>query len=153
MEVTAQAIITRTARHYGEPRNISALDALTEELHRTQGHVDWLAEQVAARPQDANLLAVYTAERGHLAKLADRMASIGVDEQRAAISEKTVDTLDRALMGILRDLHHDPSEQRVRAVIARHLRRVVSPAKSNDLETTIDAVIVADDVLPESVAF
>jgi hypothetical protein len=41
-EVVAQAIIERNARHYGEPRSITAVDALTEELARTQGHIDWL---------------------------------------------------------------------------------------------------------------
>src|SRR3954452_4090783 len=58
-ELRVQAIVERHARHYGVPRNISAIDALTEELYRTQGHVDWLGREVAARPQDANLLAVY----------------------------------------------------------------------------------------------
>jgi hypothetical protein len=36
-EVVAQAIIEADARHYGEPRSISAIDALVEELNRTQG--------------------------------------------------------------------------------------------------------------------
>jgi uncharacterized membrane protein YccC len=40
-EVVTQAIIERNARHYHEPRAIPAIDALTEELHRTQGHMDW----------------------------------------------------------------------------------------------------------------
>ena len=74
-ELVAQAIIERHAHHYGEPRNISAVDAPTEELHRPQGHVDWLGEQVAARPQDASFLAVYAAEGGHLAKLAGQIVS------------------------------------------------------------------------------
>jgi hypothetical protein len=126
MEVTAQAIITRDARHYGEPRNISALDALTEELHRTQGHVDWLAERIAASPQDANLLAVYTAERAHLAKLAGQMVSAKLDKQKSILTEKAVEQLELAITGILRDLGHDPSSDYVRGVVARNLRRVVS---------------------------
>ncbi len=87
-ELVAQSIIERNARHYGQPRSISAIDALTEELHRTQGHVDWLGQQVAAQPQDANLLAVYAAERGHLAKLAGQMVSAKLDEQRSVLDEK-----------------------------------------------------------------
>lgn len=92
-ELVARSVIERYARHYGEPRSISAIDALTEEVHRTQGHVDWLGQQVAARPQDANLLTVYTAERGHLAKLAGEMVSGKLDEQRSLLSEQAVEQL------------------------------------------------------------
>jgi hypothetical protein len=108
-ELIAQSIIEREARHYGQPRNISAIDALTEELHRTQGHIDWLSAQVASRPQDANLLAVYAAERAHLAKLAGSMVSAKLDEQRSLLTEKAVEQLGLAITGILRDLGHDPS--------------------------------------------
>jgi hypothetical protein len=123
-ELVAQSIIERDARHYGQPRNISAIDALTEELHRTQGHVDRLGQQVAARPQDANLLAVYTAERGHLAKLAGQMVSAKLDGQRSVLDEKAVERLELALTGILRDLGHDPSDAHMRQVVARRLRCV-----------------------------
>src|SRR3954463_2572320 len=37
------------ARQYGIPREVSPTQALTEELHRTQGHVDWLAAQLDHR--------------------------------------------------------------------------------------------------------
>jgi hypothetical protein len=82
-EVVAEASIMEVARHYGMPRDVSPIDALTEELHRTQGHVDWLAREVAARPQDPSLLAVYTAERGHLTKPAGSMVAGKLDEQRS----------------------------------------------------------------------
>jgi hypothetical protein len=75
----------------------------------TQGHVDWLGQQVAARPQDGNLLAVYAAERGHLAKLADQMVSAKLDDQRAVLNETAVEKLELALTGIFRDLGNDPS--------------------------------------------
>jgi hypothetical protein len=69
-----------------------------------------------ARPQDANLLAVYAAERGHLAKLAGQMVAGKLDEQRSLISEKTVEQLELALTGILRDLGHDPATEYVRQI-------------------------------------
>jgi hypothetical protein len=51
--VVAQQAILDVAAKYGLPRDISAADALTEELHRTQGHVDWLSQQVGMSPSDA----------------------------------------------------------------------------------------------------
>jgi hypothetical protein len=87
-EVVAQAIIERNVRHYREPRVTPGIDALTEELHRTQGHVNWLGREVTAQPHDANLLTVYTAERTYLAKLAGCMASAKPDEQKSMASER-----------------------------------------------------------------
>jgi hypothetical protein len=151
-EVVAQGIIERYARHYGEPRNISAIDAMTEELHRTQGHVDWLAEQVAARPQDANLLAVYAAERGHLAKLAGQMVSGKLDEQRSLLGEKAVEQLELALTGILRDLGHDPSAPHVRQVVARRLGSVVATPAEATAEI-MGEVVDMEGAIPEPVRF
>ncbi|MGY1724749.1 HGGxSTG domain-containing protein [Blastococcus sp. SYSU DS0533] len=151
LEVRAQAIITKDARHYGQPRNISALDALTEELHRTQGHVDWLAQQIAAHPQDPSLLAVYTAERAHLAKLADAMVRNKLDERQAVAGERMVDSLELALTCILRDLGHDPGSAYVRKIVARHLRRITG---SDEPEAkAIDGEVLSDSALPEPVAF
>jgi hypothetical protein len=116
-ELVAQSIIERHARHYGEPGNITAIDALTGELHRKQGHVDWLGQQVAARPQIANLLAVYAAERGHLAKLAGQVVSSKLDEQRSLLSEKAVEQLELALTATLRELGVDPDHDYVRVCI------------------------------------
>ena len=151
-ELVAQSIIERDARHYGQPRNISAIDALTEELHRTQGHVDWLSQQVAARPQEANLLAVYAAERGHLAKLAGQMVSGKLDEQRAILDETAIEKLELALTGIIRDLGHDPSDAYVRQVVGRRLRAVAGPASWSDGATT-DTEITLNTPPPEPAIF
>ena len=86
--------------------------------------MDWLGQQVAARPQDANFLAVYAAERGHLAKLAGQMVSAKLDEQRQVLDETAVEKLELALVGILRDLGHDPASEYVRRVVTQHLREV-----------------------------
>ena len=73
------------------------------------------------------MLAVYTAERGHLAKLAGQMVSGKLDEQRAVLDEKAVEQLKLALTGILRDLGHNPASDDVRQVVARRLRVVAAP--------------------------
>jgi DNA-binding FrmR family transcriptional regulator len=149
-ELVARSIIERNALHYGQPRSISAVDALTEELHRTQGHVDWLAREVATRPQDGNLLAVYAAERGHLAKLAGQMVSGKLDEQRAILDEAGVEKLELAIVGILRDLRHDPATDYVRRVMARRLRSVMGerPARAERLPDAVGAPVVMDVAQP-----
>jgi hypothetical protein len=107
------------------------------------------AAQVAARPQDANLLAVYAAERRHLAKLAGSMVSSKLDEQRSMLNEKAVEQLELALTGILRDLGHDPSDLFVCQVVARRLRAVGS---TDPTTRTVAAVRAAEIVSPEDAA-
>ncbi len=152
-ERLAETAIAKVAEHYGVPRDVSPVEALTEELHRTQGHVDFLAREVAARPHDPNLLVVYTQERAHLAKLADAMVRSNVAERRAVIAEQTVDALEAAVLGTLRELGIDPSGVHVRRVLARHLSAAVTGTKPNDPRLPIDAKVVAEDVLPEPAAF
>ena len=49
-ETLAERAILDVAAKYGLPRDISAADALTEELHRTQGHVDWPGRRGRSAP-------------------------------------------------------------------------------------------------------
>lgn len=98
-ERVAKASIMEVARQHGMPRNVSPIGALTEELHRTQGARHWLVQQVAAHPQHPNLLAVYTAERAHLASLAGDMMRGGVDHRRAVLSEQGLDAVEVASSG------------------------------------------------------
>ncbi|MGY1719294.1 HGGxSTG domain-containing protein [Blastococcus sp. SYSU DS0552] len=152
-EVVAQSVVAREMRYYGEPRGISAIDALVQELHRTQGHVDYLGQQVAARPQDTALLAVYAAERDHLSKLADAMVRNKLDQRQAVLSERTLDRLETALNGIVRDLGHDPSDSYVRGIIARRMREVAAGETTQNDPDVIDAEIVYDEPRPVAVAF
>lgn len=147
------------ARHYGMPRDVSPIDALTEELHRTQGHVDWLAQQIAAHPQDRDLLTVYTAERAHLARLAGDMMRGGVDQRRAVLSEQGLDAVEVALVGTMREFGLDPSGDHVRRVFARHLRAVSGTASAAargsqpPTPSVVDAEVVAEGALPGPVTF
>lgn len=152
-EVVREASIMEVARHYGMPRDVSPIDALTEELHRTQGHVDWLAQQIAAHPQDPNLLAVYTAERAHLAKLADAMVRSGVEQRRAVLSEQGLDAVEVALVGTLREFGLDSSGDHVRQVFARHLRAATGGRGPSDLRESSSPKVASDEVLPEPVCF
>ncbi|MCZ2857823.1 major capsid protein [Blastococcus sp. VKM Ac-2987] len=129
VERIAEAQAVGLANRLGIPRSISAVDALQEELNRTQGRIDWLESELAQRPNDGAVLAVYTAERGHLRQLAGGMVSSKTDERRSMLNEQTVDALEAAITGIVRDLGHDPHTTRVRDVVARHLRAVAEPTR------------------------
>jgi len=74
------------------------------------------------------------------------------------LSERTIDQLQLALTGILGELGHDPSSDAVRAVVARHLRRVLDPAATlpypRDGEPVpLDAEVLSHHYSPEPVAF
>ena len=151
--------VVELAHQYGVPRSVTPEQALTEELARTQGHVDWLAAQLDHR-NDPQWLGVYQAERAHLARLAQAMAPLleKAEQQRAVLSERTIDQLQLALTGILGELGHDPNSDAVRAVVARHLRRVLdptapSPAARGGEPAVLDAEVVSDRRAPEPVAF
>lgn len=151
-EVVAEASIMEVARHYGVPRDVSPIDALTEELHRTQGHVDWLAHQIPHRPQDASLLAVYTAERNHLAKLADAMVRSNVEQRRVVLAEETAQRLELAINSIVGGLRFDPASPHVRQVVAHHLRSAAGLESLDGAPPLSTPLPMADDTV-KPVAF
>ncbi len=151
-----EAATLEVARQYGKPRAIDAGDALQEELHRTQGHVDWLNHQVSNHPHDPGWLAVYQSERAHLAKLSSQIITTNVAERRTVLAERSVDALEVAMTGILSDLGHDPHDAYVRGVVAKHLREAITGAGESTV--TVDADdggtnYGPDNVRPLPVAF
>lgn len=142
------------AKRYGVPRQITAADALQGELNRTQGHVDWVSEQVAANPYDPGLLSVYQSERAHLARLSHQIISSRSDERRTVLAERSIDSLEVAMTGILRELGADPESSYVRGVVARHLREAITSAGESTADVDADP---PDDrpnnVVPLPVAF
>lgn len=150
-----EAATLEVARQYGKPRTIDAGDALQEELHRTQGHVDWLNDQVSNHPHDPGWLAVYQSERAHLAKLSSQIITSNVAERRTVLAEQSVDALEVAMTGILHDLGLDPHDGYVRGVVAKHLREAITGA--GESTATVDADDGAnyrpDNVRPLPVAF
>ena len=158
-ERVVEARAVELARQYGVPRDVLPMQALTEELARTQGHVDWLAAQLDHR-NDPQRLGGYQDERAHLARLAQAMAPPPdkAEQPRAALTEAALDQLQLALTGILGELGHDPSSDAVRAVVARHLRRVLDPtatlpAARGGEPVILDAKVVSDRRIPAPVAF
>ena len=153
MERIAEAKAVELADRHGIPRSISAVDALQEELNRTQGRIDWYQEQLALQPHDGALLAMYTAERNHLRQLAAGMVNSQVDERKARVTEETIDQLQAAVEATLRDFDLDPHSDRVRRTIGRHLTELSTIGDSHTPDDVIDAEIVSDEPIPQPVAF
>jgi len=148
-----EAATLEVARQYGKPRTIDAGDALQEELHRTQGHVDWLNNQVSNHPHDPGWLAVYQSERAHLAKLSSQIITSNVAERRTVLAEQSVDALEVAMTGILADLGHDPHDGYVRVVVAKHLREAITGAGDPTVDADDGTNYGPDNVRPLPVAF
>jgi hypothetical protein len=141
------------ANKHGLPRSISAVDALQEELDRTQGRIDWLEDQLALQPHDGALLAVYSAERGHLRQLAGGMVTGKVDQRRNVLAEQYLDFLEAAVTATLSDFGLDPHSDLVRRRIGRHLEELSSSGGSPQRNDVIDAEIVSKEPIPQPVTF
>lgn len=149
-----EAKIVENVRKYGTPRDIRPIDALEQELHRTQGHVDWLDEQVGLRGADPHLMAVYQAERAHLTKVTQLMMQLDVPGKRIELSERTLDTLQQAIEGIVLDLGHDMASDHIRRIIGRNLEKAVKAAHDDRLTVDVppEPVVRPEDA-PGRVAF
>jgi hypothetical protein len=141
------------AKKYGKPRRISAGDALQEELERTQGHVDWVGQEVGKNPFDPGLLSVYQSERAHLARLSGQIITSRSDERRTVLTEQSVDRLEVAMTGILAELGSDPNSDYVRGVVARHLREALTAAVEADVVDGDDSNLMGENVPAERVVF
>ncbi len=139
-----------THRH-SLPRTISAVDALQEELDRTQGRIDWLQREVDLQPNDPGLLSVYTAERNHLRQLAAGMVSAKTDERRQILNERTIETLEAAVTATLRDFGLDPSREAVRQTFGRQLAQRTGHGRST--ADPVEAAVVPDYRALQSVDF
>jgi len=177
LRVTAAATVEQ-ARKYGAPRNIHPIDALAEELHRTQGHVDWIEQQLANH-MDPGWLSAYHAERAHLTRLSTQTVNSDVEYQRTVLQDDGIDRLDAAIKGILTELGHNPDKESIRDIVARHLRESGQYRDGHDLDDQsvsagakhgsqnrpdaimdvvddddiIDGEVVSDDPIPQPVDF
>lgn len=129
---------------YGLPIEIDPLDALLGELHRTAGHVAWLAGIVAdldegagrdglmvdtmVGKQPSHWLQLYRQERSHLAGVARACLAAGVEERRVKLAEQQAELVAEAFRGFARELGHDPADPAVRQAFRRHLTAVSSAA-------------------------
>ena len=121
---------------FGLPTDIDPHEALRQELARTNGHVTWLHELVAALERDelkqytrdkgllwekpAVWVELYQGERAHLVKVAGEAVRCGVVERLTAIQEDQADLVMAAFQAALDELGVDPAK--AMPAIAQHLR-------------------------------
>lgn len=152
-ERIAETRAVELAHRHSVPRAISAVDALQEELARTQGRIDWLQREVDLQPNDPTLLSVYTAERNHLRQLAAGMVTAKTDEFRQILNERTIETLEAAVTATLRDFGLDPSREAVRQAFGRQLTVAQGTERSKITADPVEADVVPDDRQVQPVDF
>ncbi|WP_277310415.1 hypothetical protein [Spongiactinospora sp. TRM90649] len=147
-ETAQRAMVT-----YGLPRAVDPADALLEEVHRTAGHVAWLAEKVAALDEgdlvwgttvevdkgsgqfggtDTTQAAkpsvwveLYRSERRHLTEVCKTALAAGVAERQVRLAEQQGAMLADVIGRVLDALDLTPGQQaRVAEVVPRELRAV-----------------------------
>ena len=132
---------------YGLPAEVDPQDALLEEVHRTAGHVRWLADLVAdiergdlvwgmTREKDGGddrgttweagpnvWLDLYHRERAHLVKVAKAAIDAGIDERRVQMAEAQGEAIVQVLRATLTDLGVEVTPE-VASTVGRHLRAI-----------------------------
>ncbi|MER7213201.1 hypothetical protein ABT340_39575 [Streptosporangium sp. NPDC000239] len=143
----------RTVDTYGLPREVDPATALLEEVHRTAGHVAWLAEVVAGferedlvwgvveevektateftgtdvtRKSVPNVwLDLYQRERKHLTDVCKAAIAAGIAERQVRLAEQQGALIASVIGRILDDLDLSATQRaRVGEVVPRHLRAV-----------------------------
>lgn len=123
---------------YGLPREVDPHTALLEELHRTAGHVQWLAAMIGAgelaaaenptgRRRGVRLdqstiagdvpsvwVALYQQERKHLADVAKTCIAVGIEERKVRLLEDQAQAIAELMRGFTVRLGLDPAAPEVR---------------------------------------
>lgn len=142
-ERAAEAVET-----YGLPIEVTPEQALIDELHRTAGHVSWLAYMVAKVEEaelvgpvgsegmdksdvmhhpkaEANIwLRLYQGERKHFADVAATCIKVGIAQRQIELAEQQGELIARLVTGILDDLGIDPRSSEARDAIRRNFTLV-----------------------------
>jgi hypothetical protein len=131
-------LAVRAVTAYGLPREIDPHQALLDELYRTQGTVDFLAEVVAGlergemhgpvgggqngfpSEEPSVWIRMLGEERKHLVNVAKACIAAGVEERRLALVEDQARAVVQAVSGALAELGIGITPQ-IRAVVGRHL--------------------------------
>jgi hypothetical protein len=139
----ARKAMEQHAAMYGAPEEGKSPDvALLEEVARTAGHVQWLAEKVASLEesemkqytrQQGGLLferpaiwvELYQAERKHLVDACKTAIAAGIAERQVRVAEETGQMIATVIRGVLGDLNLTADQQRiVPSLVRRHLSLV-----------------------------
>lgn len=129
---------------YGLPREVDPHTALLEEIHRSAGHVHWLASIVSQLERDALVRGItktvtlpdgtrrveaeaavntwvqlYQRERDLLRRVCVDAVKAGVEERRVRLEEDLARRMADAMRVTVVELGHDPAAPEVRAAVRR----------------------------------
>lgn len=126
---------------YGLPREIDPHQALLEELHRTAGHVSYLATTIRELEGDSQLkqyqvgengtierpsvwIELYHAERKHLTSVAATCIKAGIEERRVQLEERQGEMIAQVIREVLKENGVDPNSEPARKSVRKHLSLV-----------------------------
>jgi len=133
----------RAVTTFGLPVEVAPEVALLEEVHRTAGHVAWLAELVAGldraqlRQYDqvgvqrpSVWVELYQTERAHLVAVCKAALAAGVEERRVRLAERQGELVAELLTTAVRaaGMSREQEEAAYAAVRGRLARLTVVPA-------------------------
>lgn len=125
----AEKKVRKQMETYGRPIDITATEAIMEEVQRTAGHVKWLGDLVAELSvedlvwnttrvkeggQDAGttqeavphaLVKLYKEERAHLVRASAEAIRCGIEERYVRLAERQGEMVAETFKGILADLN------------------------------------------------
>jgi hypothetical protein len=132
-EAASDAVAT-----YGLPREVEPAQALLEEVHRTAGHVAWLAQVInAGTPGDLSqwseagrkpsvFVDLYQGERAHLARVAKSALDAGIAERQVRMAEAQGELLAGVIRRVLDALDLTPEQAaRVPQIVPAELRAIL----------------------------
>lgn len=157
--VRSQATIKAAVVTYGAPIDIDPVDALLEELARTNGHIKRIGEKIRELDESALIwgtisttdrsgaddennwseekvgaqmhmwIDYYFRERAHLVKLSDLMVKNGLQEMQVTLQARQVEIFEHAMLAMLQDLRIDPSRPEVRVIMGTRLTEAATAAQ------------------------
>lgn len=148
-QIAAKKEMAREAvENYGLPRAVEPTVALTEELHRTAGHVAWLASVVREleesettgpvgqrdethhpRHEPSVWIRLYQEERKHLKDVAKTCLEVGIEERIVRVAEEQGQLLAQAVQAILTKLGIPLEAPATRAAIREAFTAVEGTAR------------------------
>lgn len=128
----AEARLNDAVVTLGLDREVDAITALTEELWRTAGAVEWLRGRVREIEPDQlgsaaaqALIGIYGTERDRLTKVAKTAIDVGLEERQVRVAEEQGRLIAQAIRGILKELHLSSEQWRAAPpIIRKHLTAI-----------------------------
>ena len=126
----AREEVRQRLKTYGAPIAVDPGVALLQEVHRTAGHVAWLASQIEDSEgpglPDGALLTLYQRERDHLVRTCKSALDVGIAEREVRFAERQGQVIAGMLMAALAALNLTAEQYaQARMVVAAHMRATV----------------------------